>query len=284
MKNYSLVLLFITHALCSLAQTRSYENVVYASVTERDLLVDIHVPSGEDDPYLMLWVHGGAWHSGQKENPPTALLEKGYALASVDYRLSVEAPLPAMMHDIKACIRYLRANAHKYGYRSDKIGIFGSSAGGHLVALVGTTNGDEYFEGDLGDHTDVSSDVDVIINYFGPSNFTTILKQSTPHGLSVRAPALALLCGGPFDDASFIAKKASPVFQVDERDPPMMILHGVQDIQVPVNQSIEMNGAYQDNGLSSELIFIHGGGHGGPGFWEPKVVDRVVKFIEKAMR
>ncbi len=284
MKKLLLYPFLIGMMFMGMAQSKSYLDVVYATTEQRDLLVDIYLPENNKKPYLMIWVHGGAWHSGQKENPPLGLLKHGFAIASIDYRLSIEAPLPAMVHDIKASIRFIRAQAKKYGYRSDKIGIYGSSAGGHLVALVGTTNGNKFFEGDLGEHTDESSDVQVVIDYFGPTNFTTILKQSTPHGISVRGPALALLLGKPLEKAEELAKKSSPVFQVDSTDPPMMIIHGEQDIQVPVNQSIEMDAAYQKHGLSSKLLFLPGAGHGGDAFWEPEIQGQVVDFILKAFK
>lgn len=263
---------------------KTYKNVVYAKADSRDLLVDVYMPASVSNPYLVVWVHGGAWHSGTKEDPPKQLLAAGYALASVDYRLSVEAPFPACIHDIKAAIRFLRANAPTYGYRADKIAIWGSSAGGHLVALVGTSNGDKFLEGKLGAHVTTSSDVQAVIDFFGPTNFTTILEQSTPHGIGVRAPALALLLGKPVEDVPDLAKKASPVFQVDPSDPPLFIAHGDQDIQVPVNQSLELEGAYEKHGLQVELEIVHGADHGSNAFFRAEVIRKVQAFLERAMR
>src|SRR5688572_11733472 len=99
---------------------KDLKDVVYAEVDGRKLLLDLYMPS-TPNPYLIVWVHGGAWHSGTKESPPESFVVSGYALASIDYRLSVEAKFPAQLHDIKAAIRYLRANASKHGYRADKI-------------------------------------------------------------------------------------------------------------------------------------------------------------------
>ena len=104
----------------------STKNIVYAEVGNRKLLLDIYLPPAEKSPYLVVWIHGGAWHSGSKENPPLELLSAGYAIASVDFRLSTEAVFPAPIHDIKAAIRFLRGNAKKYGFRPDKIIIWGS--------------------------------------------------------------------------------------------------------------------------------------------------------------
>lgn len=254
-------------------------NLPYASVGDRTLALDIYLPSEKSNPYLVVWVHGGAWHSGSKENPPKELLARGFALASVEYRRSPEAKFPAQIHDLKAAIRFLRANAKKYGYRADKIAVWGSSAGGHLAALVGVSNNHPELEGNLGAYTNVSSSVQATIDYYGPTNFLTILNQSTPHGLSVRAPALALLLGAAPDQVENLAKLASPVYLVDKNDPPMLIMHGDQDVQVPINQSHELEGRYQAVGAKVELIVIHGAGHSSPDYFTKSYIDIAENFL-----
>lgn len=273
------VLLF--SSLTAFAQ--EHKDVVYAEIGERQLLVDVYLPKNNPNPYLVVWVHGGAWHSGSKEDPPKGLLENGYALASVDYRLSVEAPFPAMVHDIKAAIRFLRANAEHYGFRSDKIIVAGSSAGAHLAALIGTVNGNQELEGTLGNHLTTSSDVQATVDLYGPSNFLTILNQSTPHGISVRAPALALLLGKPVDQVPELAKLASPVHQVDATDPPMFIAHGDQDYQVPINQAHELHGALKKVGVAVQFEVVHGAGHGSPDYYQPKFTQKIVVFLENVL-
>ena len=273
--------LFLVFCISTIAQ--QHKDVVYAKAGERQLLVDIYLPESNPNPYLVIWVHGGAWHSGSKENPPKGLLENGYALASVDYRLSGEAPFPAMIHDIKASIRYLRANAKKYGYRSDKIIIAGSSAGGHLVALIGTTNGNKQLEGTLGNYLTTSSDVQATIDLYGPTNFLTILNQSTPHGISVRKPALELLMGKPVEDVPEMARLASPVFQVDATDPPIFIAHGDQDNQVPINQSHELHGAFKKHGVKVQFEVVHGAGHGSPDYYQSEFTDKILVFLKEVL-
>ncbi|MDP4680478.1 MAG: alpha/beta hydrolase [Cyclobacteriaceae bacterium] len=279
--------LFITlicfYPLLSLGQTVK-TNLVYASINERELLLDLYMPANQINPYLVIWIHGGAWHSGSKKNPPMDLIDKGYAMASVDYRLSVEAPFPAMIHDIKAAIRYLRGNALKFGYRADQIIIWGSSAGGHLAALIGTTNGNEALEGTLGNYLTESSSVQVAIDFYGPTNFQTILQQSTPHGISVRAPALALLLGKPLNQAEGLANLASPFFQVDASDPPMFIAHGDQDNQVPVNQSLELKAAYDKNKLKVQLEIVSGAGHGSKDYYTNEFINKVDLFIKEVLK
>jgi acetyl esterase/lipase len=274
-----LVLLYVRSV--SVQAQKITKDIVYASIDQRDLLLDLYMPEKAINPNLVIWVHGGAWHSGTKDNPPSEFLKLGYALASVDYRLSVEKPFPAMVHDIKAAVRFLRANADKYGYQERKIIIAGSSAGGHLAALVGTTNNHKDLEGTLGSHLNVSSSVQLILDFYGPTNFKTILAQSTPHGIKVRAPALALLLGKPVEKVPVLAELASPVFHVDSTDPPILIAHGDQDIQVPVNQSLELNAKYKKLGLNVELEIISGAGHSSKQVFTPKLIEQVDKFIKR---
>ncbi len=278
------LLSFCCVAIFSAAQSpKNIKDIVYAEVGSRKLLLDLYTPSNPN-PYLIVWVHGGAWHSGSKESPPLSFVALGYALASVDYRLSVEEKFPAQIHDIKAAVRYLRANAAKHGYRADKIIIAGSSAGGHLATLAGVTNNDRALEGNLGLYTQTSSSIQAILDYYGPSNFTTIMKQSTPHGVSVRGPAIALLLGHTVDNATEMATKASPVLQVDASDPPLLIFHGDQDIQVPINQSHELVGTYKANNLKVQMEVVHGAGHTEKPYFDPPYQRIVETFLADVLR
>jgi len=281
---YFLYLLLVVSNAFAQSGKKDLRDIVYAEVGERKLLLDLYLPSSNINPYLIVWIHGGAWHSGSKDSPPQSFVESGYALASVDYRLSVDAKFPAQIHDIKAAIRYLRANASKYGYRSDKIIIAGSSAGGHLAVLAGVTNNDHELEGNLGQYTKTSSSVQAILDYYGPSNFTTILKQSTPHGVSVRGPAMALLLGKTVDNAPEMAKKASPVLQIDANDPPLLIFHGDQDIQVPINQSHELVGTYKNHNLKVQMEVVYGAGHSDKPYFENQYQQVTNTFLTEVLK
>lgn len=268
-----------------MSQVETFTDIRFATVDGHDLALDLYMPRGIEDPPLLVWVHGGGWARGARHPVSTvALVNAGYAMASVDYRLSGDAPFPAQIHDIKAAIRFLRAERDRYGYDASRIGITGVSAGAHLAALAGVTNGSAAHEGTVGGHLDQPSDVDVIVSYFGASNLTTILDQSTPFGLNIRVPGLEALFGGPPDERTELAQLASPVFHVDGSDPPLLLLHGDQDPQMPINQSHELEGAYERAGLEVGFEVVHGAAHGGPQFFDQARTALVVDFLDSHLR
>lgn len=251
----------------------------FASVEERSLKLDLYRPSA-DAKGVIVWVHGGAWRRGSRAHPALAgMTDHGWVVASVDYRLSPEAPFPAQSHDIKAAIRYLRAHADQLGIPTRPVVISGSSAGGHLAAIVGVTNNSIPHEGSVGEHPDQDSSVQAIVDLYGASNLTTILSQSTPHGLSVREPALDLFIGGHPDDVPEIARLASPVFHVDADDPPLYLSHGDQDPQMPINQAHELHGVYKAHDLPVHFEVKHGSAHGGPAFTSADELARIDAFL-----
>ncbi len=258
-------------------------DVEFARVGEHRLALDLYVPKEVERPPVVVWVHGGAWRRGSRDNVPVAGLTKhGFAVASVDYRLSPVARFPAQVHDVKAAIRFLRANADELGIDTDRVAIAGASAGGHLAALVGVTNGHSELEGNVGQNSKQSSDVAAIVSFYGASNLQTILSQSTPHGLSVRVPALELLLGGRPEKRPELAKLASPVAHVDDGDPPLFLLHGDQDPQMPVNQSHELQGRYQRVGRPVRFDVVHGAAHGGEAFYTDERLEAVASFLRDA--
>jgi acetyl esterase/lipase len=282
MKSILLITILSCFTFKTQAQTDSeiIKNIVYAEDGNKKLQLDIYKPKEQKEPYLIVWVHGGAWHSGSKENPPLGLLPYGYALASFDFHVSTEKPFPANVHDIKAAIRFLRANVKKYGYKADKIIIWGASSGGHLATLIATTNNNATLEGNLGNYPEISSSVQACLDFYGPTNFLTILNQSTPHGLNMRLPALAILLGKPLEQASDLAKLASPTYQVDASDPPIFIVHGEQDNQVPINQSIELLSAYKNLNLKAQIEFVPNAGHTDPIYYKKEMMEKVNRFLK----
>ena len=244
--------------------------------------MDIHFPPAKASLPLIVWVHGGAWRSGSKASMPLRnVVTEGHAVVSVDYRLSTQARFPAQAHDIKAAIRFLRARAIDWNLSADKIVVAGDSAGAHLAALVGVSNGVSDLEGAVGKNLDQSSHVQGILSFYGASNLGSILRQSTPFGLNMRVPALALLLGAQPDEAPTLAALASPVTHVDPRDPPLLLLHGDQDPQMPINQSHELAGAYKKAGVFVHFEVVHGAAHGGAIFYDEERLAVVREFLKK---
>jgi acetyl esterase/lipase len=266
------------------AANKVIADVPFAVEKASPLLLDLYLPQPAKPVGLIIWVHGGAWRAGSRADVDlVGMTARGWAVASVDYRLSTVARFPAQVHDIKAAIRYLRAHAAEYAYPASRFVIAGSSAGAHLAALVGVSNGQAELEGAVGDDRQVSSDVQAIVSLYGASNLTSILAQSTPHGLSVRGPALDLLLGGAPEMVPELARLASPVFHVDASDPPLLLLHGDQDNQMPINQSHELEGAYEKLGLPVRLVVVHGSGHGGPAFTDAAHLALIDEFLRKQL-
>jgi acetyl esterase/lipase len=265
---------------------RKQSDLTYATADGHALKLDLYLPlTATARPPLLVWVHGGSWQRGSKDDVPiTSLTVDGYAIASVDYRLSPVAKFPAQVHDLKAAIRYLRAHAGEHGYDGARIAIMGSSAGAHLANVVGVTNGDAAFEGKVGGDLTQSSDVQAIVSYYGASNLTSILKQSTPYGVGMRRPALELLFGGMPEAKPDLAHMASPVFFVDARDPPLFLLHGDQDPQMPINQSHELHGAYKAKNLPVAFEVVHGAEHGGDEFYDEERTELVMRFLDRHLK
>lgn len=275
-----LFLLLLT--VCAvLADTQT--DIEYARVGDFSLKLDLHRPAMPKSP-LVVYVHGGAWRAGSKSDVPiAALLDLGFAIASVDYRLSTQAVFPAQIHDIKAAIRFLRASAERFQIDATSIAIIGSSAGGHLAALVGVTNENRALEGKIGEHLDQSSAVQRIVSLYGASNLQTILAQSTEYGLKMRVPALELLLGGQPTEKPELAKLASPVAHLDKDDPPLLLIHGDADPQMPPEQSRELAKAYEDMGLAVKLITLPGSRHGGDEFYDGERTDTMAAFLSEAL-
>ena len=256
-------------------------DIVFAEVDGMTLMLDLYKPADATNAPVLLWAHGGGWARGTRERVPhLGLVSAGYAIAAVDYRLSGDAKFPAQIYDMKAAVRYLRANAAELGIDPNRIGATGSSAGAHLAQLLGVTNGSAEHEGDVGENYNVSSDVSLIVSYYGASNFMTILDQSTEYGYGVRAPALDLLLGGSPDAEPELAHLASPIFYTDSSDPPLYLLHGDLDPQMPINQSHEIHGKYKELGLPVHFEVVHGAKHGGEAFYDDERTALVRAFLD----
>lgn len=268
------------------SQMTTHTDIAFANTGQQDLLLDLYLPEGVSQAPLIVWLHGGAWRAGSKDNVDAlSIVEHGFAIASIGFRNSGEATFPAQIHDIKAAIRFLRAQAANYGYDDSRIAVWGVSSGGHLAALTGVSNGSAELEGTLGDFASESSDVQAVVDYSGPSNLHSILHQSTPHGVGVRAPAMELLLGKPVEDASIqnLVTLASPALQVTASAPPLLLMHGVQDNQVPINQAIELQQAYEAAGAHVEAEWILEATHGSGEYFRSPYLEQVVEFLGRVL-
>ena len=268
-------------ALAEQPTFRKVSDLVFAEVDDRDLLLDLYLPRTSKPAPLIVYIHGGAWRAGSKDSMPLAgLLDEGYAIASVAYRLTPEARFPAQVHDIKAAIRFLRGKQEHYPYDARKIAVAGSSAGGHLAALVGVTNGIGDLEGSVGAHFDQSSDVQAIVAYFGASNLLSILQQSTPHGAGRSEFRHCNCCSvvSPSNSGSWPSWQAR-YFMSTGQTRLCLLLHGDQDPQMPINQSHELHGKYKSIGLPVSFHVLHGEAHGGKGFYDEARTKAVSSFL-----
>jgi acetyl esterase/lipase len=282
------ILLLAMFASLSFASEATFRDLEYVSITGFSGKLDLYHPANSDPAIIyptIIWVHGGAWRSGSKNDVPILpLLKHGFAIASVDYRLSVQAPFPAQAHDIQAAIRFLRAKAEAYRLDRQRFIVAGASAGGHLAALVGVSANSTALEGSLGSFLEYDRSVQAIVSFYGASNLQTILSQSTKHGLSVRVPALQLFLGGQPEEKPDLASLASPISHVDRTDPPLWLIHGDADPQMPIEQSKELLRAYRELGLLASLDIIEGGKHGGPEFFEDQRLADLASQIKLKLR
>jgi len=242
-------------------------DLVYGSVDGRDLHLDLYVP--ETRPArpmpLVVWIHGGGWRGGSKEGlrrPGPILEHGGYILASVDYRLSGEAIFPAAIADCKAAVRWLRANASDYGIDPDRLAVWGSSAGGHLVALLGTAWDVREWDVIHAENQDVSSKPTMVCNWFGPTDFLRMNDFEGRIDHDAAGSQESEFIGVPIQEHPDRVRRANPITYVTPDDPPMLLMHGEQDLSVPYNQSELLYAALQEAGVESRLYKVVGADRG----------------------
>lgn len=266
--------------------SRSLRDLEYIPDGHERHKLDLHLTAPSDTPLpLIIWVHGGGWQNGSKENCPPlrqGYLEKGYAIASINYRLSQHAVFPAQIEDCKAAVRWLRAHAEKYGLDPNRFGAWGSSAGGHLVALLGTSGDVKAFE--VGPHLEQSSRVQAVCDYFGPSDFMALAKsRDASRPATFMSPESRLIGGFVLDHPDKVAR-ANPITYVSADDPPFLIVHGDSDSVVPLAQSSMLFEAMQRTGLDVRFHTIRGAAHGGPSFSSPEIETLVADFFDSRLR
>lgn len=265
---------------------RGHRDLAYVDNGHERHKLDLFLPEKAEGPLpLIIWVHGGGWQNGSKDGCPPlrqGYVGKGYAVASINYRLSSHATFPAQIEDCKAAVRWLRVHAKEYSLDPERFGVWGSSAGGHLVALLGTSGDVKEF--DVGANTNVSSRVQAVCDFYGPTDFVKF--ASTPGYEShaqATSPEAKLLGGAPLEN-KHKAARANSITYVTKDDPPFLIVHGDQDRTVPLNQSEDLHATLKQAGVGTHFHVIHGAGHGGPGFAGENIDAMVGDFFEKTLK
>ena len=246
----------------------SLADVVYATLPGyRPMIVDIYMPPKSAGPKpLVLYVHGGGWvaghtrHAGALADFPAALARlasEGFVVASLEYRLAAEAPFPAQVQDARAALRFLKANAARYGIDPARAGIWGGSAGGHLSALTALSCGVSALDAPGTKAPEGSECVQAAVIWYGVFDFAA-LAASRPGG-SDSAAARLLGCKDACTPEQFAA--ASPNTYVDAKDPPFLLIHGTEDKTVPVAQSHLGEARLKAAGVPVQSIYIEGVDH-----------------------
>jgi acetyl esterase/lipase len=230
-----------------------------------------------------VFIHGGGWRAGNK-NAGTGFMnhfvQHGYFAASVEYRLSGEAIFPAQIEDCKCAIRFLRAKASEYHIDPDRIGVMGDSAGGHLVALLGTSCGVKELEG-AGGWDKYSSCVNAVCDWYGPVDFLAMFGTgSDPGGGRQANNVITQLFGGSPQEKAELARSASPLTYIQKGAPPFLIMHGDKDPLVPLNQSQLLADALKKAGVEVTFRIVPNAGHGGKEFYSPDTLSVVQAFFD----
>jgi acetyl esterase/lipase len=248
-------------------------------------LLDLFLPKRSDQKTspVIVWIHGGAWRYGdKKDTPAVAFAQRGYAVASLNYRLSDKAKFPAQIEDCKAAIRWLRAHAKEYNLDPNRFAAFGMSAGGHLVALLGVTNDNKEF--DTGSNLQYSSNVQAVCDWCGPTDMLSIQKQAQGKTqLDWQGPKapLKMLFGDQPDKVPDLARKASPINFVKAGDPPFLIMHGDKDDVVPFEQSQELYDALKKANVDVQLVTVKDAGHS---FCSADTLIQTVNFLDQKLK
>jgi acetyl esterase/lipase len=299
-----MLMCIISHTWCVYAQpqpantdhvNRKWKDMSYASLSPSQKL-DIYLPNEGNGPFpVILSIHGGAFMMGDKAdgqlNPMLEGLKRGYAVVSINYRMSGEALFPANIQDVKAAIRWIRAHAKEYLLNGDRIAAWGGSAGGNLSALAGTSGDVKELEGNRQGDTSKSSRVQAVVDWFGPIEFIQMDEQFKVSGKGKadhsepNSPESRVL-GKQITLIPEKVRAASPATYITKDDPPFFIQHGEMDPLVPVEQSVNLHKSLLKVLPSDKVSFeiLSGAGHGGPQFEMKENLDKVFAFLDKWLK
>ena len=267
---------------------RVWKDLNYAGDGESYHTLDIYSPNSTNKKSpLILTIYGSAWKSNRskaskyiKKSLIKPLVEAGFAVASINHRSSTDALFPAQIHDVKAAIRFLRGNAEEYKIDPSFVGVTGSSSGGHLAAMAGTTSHNKMMEGNIGSFLNYDSHVNAVVDWFGPTDFLLmdICGSKMVHD-AVNSPESKLI-GGAIQENKEKASAANPINYISSKTPPFLIIHGMVDLTVPYCQSKVLKMALERANIESELISVRDGGHGKNVFIDKYKVEMVNFFLK----
>jgi len=259
MRTVALLLLAFTQGPKVPDDVQFERDVVYGKGGGEDLKLNLSRPKqAEGRLPCVVVIHGGGWAAGRKEghdNLTWELAKRGYVSATVGYRLVPKALFPAQIEDVKCAVRFLRANAEKYGVDPERIGATGFSAGGHLSQMLGVMGKEDGLEGE-GGWAEQSSHVQAVVNFFGPTDFVSVEFPEQSRGIVAR------WIGGTRQEKPEEYKKASPITYVTKGDAPILHIQGTKDNLVPHTQIYLMIDAMTAAGVPGRADLIAGAGHG----------------------
>lgn len=273
----------------------TFKDVAYADQSSSQKL-DIYIPSNGNSPFpVVLMIHGGGFMFGDKADGTglagtDALLAAGFAVASINYRLSGEAIYPAQIYDAKTAVRYLRAHAGEYDLNPEKIGAWGASAGGNLAALLGTTCGVTDLEGINLGNEDQSSCVQAVVDWFGPIDFLKMDEQfadtSCPQTHDDASSPESMLVGAAIQTVPELVKTTNPMNYIDNEDAPFFIQHGSADCNIPPVQGKLLADALVEAIGPDEVTYslLDGAGHGGDQFAATENIASIIAFLDKYLK
>jgi acetyl esterase/lipase len=281
---FGIVCLFVLAAsqTARAAEITTEKDIVYGKADTVELKLDMARPKEGKGPFpAIVCIHGGGWKAGDRSNLATlikTLAGKGYVAVTISYRLTPKAKFPAQVHDCKAAVRWLRANAKKYSINPDKIGAIGFSAGGHLVCMLGVTTKDDGLEGKNGNEGQ-SSAVQAVVSFFGPTDFRKKTWNDT-----TEKTYLVPFFGDTHEKAKEMYAKGSPLKYVKKGAPPFQFFHGEKDTLVGLHNSVDLAKALRKVGVDAEANVMAGEGHGWGGDTLKHTLDLSIKFFDKHLK
>lgn len=292
LKKFIIILFFIICAPFGFSQYTTFTSIDYIGSNNPRQTLDLYIPDDiTQKAPLIIFIHGGGWHSGGTENVLTwcdTLLANNFIVAAINYRFSQDSIFPAQIYDCKAAVRWLKANADLYSIDTSKIGLIGVSAGTHLASLIGLSSDVPLLEDLSQGNSNFKSRINAVVDFYGPSNLLEMSDYSgsecpSPRNYDEEGSVVTQLLGCIAADCPEKALFASPISYVDSDDPPFLIYHGTSDCVVPNNQSIKLYSKLLENNVDAHLNIIEGVAHGDSIFYNSNSKIEVLNFFNEKL-